>query len=129
MMNIGNAFLGPACARPWPDMHTAITEGIEKLAAHGSPQQMRDYLVENGITGLAKAPDQCVVAEYLIQSGYVGRGEIHVSRTASSACCVEPNCEPSKTTVRTTGAIFHPDAITELIIGFDNGDYPELVRQ
>lgn len=113
----------------WTEMRTSITEGIEKLVAHGSPRQMRDHLVERGIAGLRGSAEQCIVAEYLVQNGYAVRGKVHVDIAGTTASVIDTTGDPGKHIIRSTGLIRHPDTVAELIRGFDSGDYPELVRQ
>lgn len=98
-----------------------IREGLEKLASHGTAQQVREHLHQRGITGLVGRGDRCVVAQYLVQNGHADA--VYVNSEYASlfvagsngvgVLCGDPVKMPT------------PE-LTSFIRQFDAGAYPEL---
>lgn len=93
-----------------------VPEALDKLATHGTADQIRDHLMECEITGTRGSPTHCVIAEYLrVETGnavrvYPGR---EVGRVAYY----------SETRGGKTGL---PTEVRTLAMRFDEHDYPEL---
>lgn len=102
-----------------------ITERLDKLGALGSASQIRDYFVQEGITGYTGIASSCVVAEYLyreIKAEGLDRPYLQVT-----ARFVE-NAEyfTRETSGRIDGL---PEPVSDLIRAFDNRQFPELERE
>lgn len=97
-----------------------IREGLEKLASHGSAQQIREHLHQRGITGLVGQGDRCVVAQYLVQNGHAdavyvtsGYASLFVAGNGVGVLCGDLVDMPT------------PELVS-FIRQFDAGAYPEL---
>lgn len=114
-------------AAPWPEERRNLQVGIEKLAAHGTADQMRDHLVEQKLLGRVGQPQSCIVAEYLVSNGFADRARVCVTKVLSSVADRTENAEGFLYRQR-IGPVEHPPEVQTLISRFDAGDYPELVR-
>lgn len=112
----------------WPDGQRDIETGIEKLAAYGSADQMRDHLVEQKIVGIRHNRQRCIVAEYLVLNGFVDREDIAVCETRTAGSHTEVDESARVVHLHNTGPIRHPAEMQALIRRFDAGQYPELVE-
>lgn len=91
--------------------HEDITDALDKLAAHGTPRQIADYLFDEGHVGFRRVANACPVARYV--RSVTG----HCVDVGSSAWCG---------TLATSLDSPVPPDIGAFIVGFDHGAYPEL---
>lgn len=105
------------------DARELIEERLDKLAALGSSDQIRDFFVAEQLTGYQASGESCVVALYLqreliaeqVSWGYVG--------VAAGGVTVRPGGSDYSTKIEV------PPTVSRMIRRFDHGRYPELVRQ
>lgn len=83
-------------------------EAVDKLAALVMPHE---WLAKNGYKGQRIAAGNCVVANYL-----------HDKTSHEHVVCEDRIIDMSTCT-----GVSVPDRVKQLIVGFDHGDYPELV--
>lgn len=104
-----------------------VPETLEKLASHGSPRQIADFLAEQGVVGTPSRSTHCVIAEYVM-----------ATVPGLTSICVTPGCDDSCCCGDHNGMIRWcpdenrwyemslPGSLGELAAGFDGGRYPEL---
>lgn len=96
-----------------------IAAALDKLATHGSPDQIADHLREQLIRGVCGDPAHCAIAAWIQHAVPAARRlVVYVDRTKWSAW------DPAKT----VHPIRHdmPDQVGRFIRRFDAGGYPEL---
>lgn len=96
------------------DIRLAVTPYLEKLAGFETAEQIRDFLVVEGIKATRGNPYSCAIAEYVYRGSEV---PVRVSGVFTSSTSVLGFV--------TLGT--HTDAMCEFIGNFDQNYYPELV--
>ncbi len=103
-----------------------VETGLEKLAGHGSILQIRDHLLDHGITGTRKAPAACAIANYLRAEGFASVYE---------RIQVVPNLKDKDagkvhvTSLTSTTVVPLPRILNQFGRLFDQGGLPELVER
>lgn len=106
------------------DIRLAVTPYLEKLAGFETAEQIRDFLVVEGIKATRGNPYSCAIAEYVYRGSEV---PVRVSGACTSSASVLSSAPlsfapPSSATLGT-----HTDAMCEFVGNFDQNYYPELV--
>lgn len=96
------------------DIRLAVTPYLEKLAGFETAEQIRDFLVVEGIKATRGSTHRCAIAEYVYRGSEV---PVRVSCVFTSSASVF-----SSATLGT-----HTDAMCEFVGNFDQNYYPELV--
>ena len=92
---------------------TQISECRDKLAALGTADQIRDYLVQEHIYGLPGVANACVLANYF-------------NKTANTLHQIEVSGNKAYVTGVLGSGVPLPDELWTLVERFDNLRYPEL---
>jgi hypothetical protein len=108
-----------------------VAELVEKLVAHGSVQQIVDYLKQEEIQGVPQDEKECVIAEYVMTRTGLERVKIiptPTSPTAVQGLAKRGIAVPSVSWQDKSGSysIPLPEVLDELALRFDQGDFPEL---
>lgn len=99
----------------------SVTLGLEKLATHGGLLQIRDHLLDHGITGVRGNARSCVISRYLRAEGFVSSGEF---------LQVVPDLDDKDAGYVRVGAchVPLPRVLNQFARLFDHGGLPELAR-
>ena len=102
--------------------------GLDKLVTQGGLNQIRDFLVERGITGVRRSASQCAISRYLHAEGFAQPDE-HVDVLS------DPKGEGAVHVVRTDGTTLDfrvlplPRVLNNFAVMFDVGKFQELAEQ
>lgn len=117
-------------------MKPTVREALDKLVAHGSANQIAEYLEQEGVTGHRSSASTCVIAEYVrttaeaLRARVVPTGEL-VTHYPDGTNSIK--CFPGRIEWRGYDGEEHavpiPGELDRLANSFDRGDFPALVRR
>lgn len=101
-------------------MDPTVPELLNKLAAHGSAQQIADYFRQEGIQGRPRQGTQCPVAR-LITRETGGQGTVAPTTNAAE--------DPSFASSGYGPGYPMPSVVNEFALQFDKGTYEDLIER
>lgn len=104
------------------ELKLAVEPYLEKLNSMKTSEEIRQFMVDEGILARRGDPHSCAIAEYV----YRGSGRV-VSVGSHAVCPVGEPVYTFGTRLEENFLSWHTTAMTEFVANFDAGDYPELV--
>lgn len=99
----------------------AVEPYLEKLAAFDDPEDIRRFLVAEGVRAAVGGPRSCAIAEYVAR----GSGHRIAIGGTNAYDWFHDGIDPSLFRTHIFGE--HTQAMKEFVWNFDEGAYPELV--
>lgn len=113
------------------DIKTSVTPYLDKLSTFTTENEIKDFLVQEGIKAQLHKPTSCAIAEYVRRgSGVLVRveqtwtGVVHPDGAQGYLFCDEAGCIASTQVEKIAD---HTVAMRLFVSSFDEGKYPELV--
>lgn len=109
-------------------MSLTVPEALEKLASHGSPRQIADYLAQEGMVGTPQRHTGCIVAEYLKTATSHTWVSVITFQIDSNGATIPDGTAMyfDEEGLQTSAPL--PKAVYDLADSFDHHAYPELER-
>ena len=98
-------------------MNITLPDALNKLAALGSPQQIADFFLDEGILGTVGHANSCPVAHYVqqfsgLEATWISPSSDHIDGVAG---------------ISGTEAYLMPRVVNDFALAFDNEEYKDLI--